>query len=121
MIFEHGAKAIATCSRRLQLASLKLSIKYQCCGGSLQCSHQKNIRFDCKSASLFTTVNDCGVIEGSFSRTKTSLSDFFLPVRYNRWLVKDMCKSRLLLNDMPVFHEDLFKIRCGRVISGNKQ
>ena len=48
MIFEHGAKAIATCSRRLQLASLKLSIKYQCCGGSLQCSHQKNIRFDCK-------------------------------------------------------------------------
>ena len=49
MIFENGAKAIATCSRRLQLASLKLSIKYQCCGGSLQCSHQKNIRFDCKA------------------------------------------------------------------------
>ena len=74
-----------------------------------------------KSASLFTTVNDCGVIEGSFSRTKTSLSVFFLPVRYNRWLGKDMCKSRLLLNDMPVFHENLFKIRCGRVIDGNKQ
>ena len=50
MIFENGAKAIATCSRRLQLASLKLSIKYQCCGGSLQSSHQKNIRFDCKTA-----------------------------------------------------------------------
>ena len=74
-----------------------------------------------KSASLFTTVNDCGVIEGSFSRTKTSLSDLVLPVRCCRWLVKDMCKSRLLLNDMPVFHENLFKIRCGRVISGNKQ
>ena len=53
MIFENGAKAIATCSRRLQLASLKLSIKYQCCGGSLQSSHQKNIRFDCKAGDIF--------------------------------------------------------------------
>ena len=47
MIFENGTKAIATCSRGLQLAQLKLSIKYQCCSGSLQSSHQKNIRFDC--------------------------------------------------------------------------
>ena len=31
-----------------------------------------------------------------------------------------MCKSRLLFNDMPVFHENLFKIRCNRVISGKK-
>ena len=37
---------------------------------------------------------------------KTSLSDFFLPVRYNWWLVKNMCKSRLLLNDMLVFNEN---------------
>ena len=49
MIFENGAKAIATCSRGLQLARLKLSIKYQCCGRGLQSSHQKNIRFDWKS------------------------------------------------------------------------
>ena len=26
-----------------------------------------------------------------------------------------MCKFRLLLNDMPVFHKNLFKIRCGQV------
>ena len=32
-----------------------------------------------------------------------------------------MCKSRLLLNDMPVFNENRFKIQCGRVISGNKR
>ena len=32
-----------------------------------------------------------------------------------------MCNSRLLLNDVPVFHENLFKIRCGRVISGIKR
>ncbi|RMX52419.1 hypothetical protein pdam_00024610 [Pocillopora damicornis] len=29
------------------------------------------------------------------------------------WL-KEMCKSRLLLNDAPVFHENLLKIWCGR-------
>ena len=52
MIFENGTKAIATCSRGLQLAQLKLSIKYQCCGGSLQSSHQKNIRFDCNYSLL---------------------------------------------------------------------
>ena len=40
------------------------------------------------------------MIEGSFARTKTSLS--FHPVRYNPWLVKDMCKSRLLLNYAPI-------------------
>ena len=32
-----------------------------------------------------------------------------------------MCKSRLLLDDVPVFHENLFKIQCSRVISGNKR
>ena len=32
-----------------------------------------------------------------------------------------MCKFRLLLNDMLVFHKNLLKIRCGRVISGNKR
>ena len=32
-----------------------------------------------------------------------------------------MCKFRLLLDDVPVFHENLFKIRCNRVISGNKR
>ena len=32
-----------------------------------------------------------------------------------------MCKSKLLLNDVPVFHGNLFKIRCGWVISGNKR
>ena len=35
------------------------------------------------------------MIAGSFARTKTSLSD--------------MCKSRLLLNYMPEFNENLFK------------
>ena len=56
-------------------------------------------------------------------RAKTSLSDFsLLSVRYNWWQFKDMCKGRLLLNDdAPVFHENLFKIRCSRVISGNKR
>ena len=39
-----------------------------------------------------------------------SLFDFSFSVRYIRWLVEDMCKSKLLLNDMPVFHENLFKI-----------
>ena len=35
---------------------------------------------------------DSGVIKGSFARTKMSLSDFFfLSVRYNGWLFKDMC------------------------------
>ena len=29
-----------------------------------------------ESASLFTSFYDCGVIEGSFARTKMSLSDF---------------------------------------------
>ena len=48
--------------------------------------------------------------------------DFLLPPSVNArsleiklfklWPVKDsMCKSRLLLNDMPVFRENLFKIR----------
>ena len=32
-----------------------------------------------------------------------------------------MCKSRLLLDDVPVFHENLFKIQCSRIISGNKR
>ena len=36
-------------------------------------------------------------------------------------LFKDMCKPRLLLDDVPVFHKNLFKIRCSRVINGNKQ
>ena len=30
-----------------------------------------------------------------------------------------MCKSRLLLNDMPVCHENLLKIPCGRIIVTN--
>ena len=29
-----------------------------------------------ESASLFTSFYDCGVIEGTFARTKTSFSDF---------------------------------------------
>ena len=32
-----------------------------------------------------------------------------------------MCKFRLLSDDVPVFHENLFEIQCSRVISGNKQ
>ena len=32
-----------------------------------------------------------------------------------------MCKSRLPLNDMPLFHENVYKIRCCRVIRGNKR
>ena len=32
-----------------------------------------------------------------------------------------MCKFRLLLDDVPVFHENLFEIRCSWVISGNKR
>ena len=38
-----------------------------------------------------------------------------LPVGDNRWLVKDMFKLRLLLNDLPVFHENLFEI-CGQIV-----
>ena len=45
----------ATCSRRLQIVRLKLLIKYQCCGGSLQGCHQKNIRFDWKWVFLFVS------------------------------------------------------------------
>ena len=36
------------------------------------------------------------MIEGSYARTKKSVSEFFLLVRYNRWLVKDMCKSKMI-------------------------
>ena len=39
-----------------------------------------------------------------------------LPVGDNRWLVKDMFKLRLLLNDVPVFHEHLFEIQCGQIV-----
>ena len=39
-------------------------------------------------------------------------SVIFLPVRYNRWQVKDMCKSRLLLNDMPSHVPDLGHAEC---------
>ena len=39
-----------------------------------------------------------------------------LPVRDNRWLVKDMFKLRLLLNDVPVFHENHFEIQCGQIV-----
>ena len=38
-----------------------------------------------------------------------------LPVGDNRWLVKDMFKLRLLLSDLPVFHENLFEI-CGQIV-----
>ena len=34
---------------------------------------------------------------------------FFLPVRYNRCLVKDMWESRLLLNVMPLFHKNFLR------------
>ena len=36
------------------------------------------------------------------------LERFFLSVGDNWWLVKDMFKLRLLLNDIPVFHANLF-------------
>ena len=36
------------------------------------------------------------------------LERFFLSVGDNWWLVKDMFKLRLLLNEVPVFHENLF-------------
>ena len=45
------------------------------------------------------------------------LERFFLLIRYNWLLVKDVFKFRLLLNNVPVFHEKLIKIRCGRVVS----
>ena len=38
-----------------------------------------------------------------------------LPVGDNRWLVKEMFKLRLLLNDLPVFHENRFEI-CGQIV-----
>ena len=38
-----------------------------------------------------------------------------LPVGDNPWLVKDTFKLRLLLNDLPVFHENLFEI-CGQIV-----
>ena len=49
-----------------------------------------------------------------FSQTRMSTRD-------NRWLVKDMFKLRLLLNDVPVFHENLFEIQCGRTVGSNKR
>ena len=36
-------------------------------------------------------------------------------------LVKDVFKLMLLLNDVPVFHEILFKIQCGRIVDSNKR
>ena len=40
-----------------------------------------------KRASLFTTFYDCGVVEGSFARTKKSISDFsFLLDTIGGWL-----------------------------------
>ena len=39
-----------------------------------------------------------------------------LPVGDNRWLVKDTFKLRLLLNDLPVFHENLSEIQCGQIV-----
>ena len=41
-----------------------------------------------------------------------------LPVGDNRWLVKDLLKLRLLLNDEPVFYKNLFEIWCGRIEGG---
>lgn len=64
-----------------------------------------------ESTSLFTGFYYCGVIEGSFKETETSWVIFFYGiVRYNWWLVKDMCKFRLLLNVMLVFNENI--VRC---------
>ena len=36
------------------------------------------------------------------------------------WLVKDLFELRLLLNDVPVFHDNLFEIWCGQIVSSNK-
>ena len=52
---------------------------------------------------------------------KNVLERFFLPVRHNGWLIKDFFEPRLLLNHVPVFHENLFKIRCGWIVSCNKR
>ena len=60
-----------------------------------------------------------GEIEGIFARTRMSFRDYFLPLRDNRWLVKDFLMLRLQLNDVPVFHENLFEIRCGRIVGSN--
>ena len=60
MIFENSEKALATCSHGLQLAQFKLSIKYQCCSGSLQSSYQKNIWFDCNAFPLTIVPSDNG-------------------------------------------------------------
>ena len=59
--------------------------------------------------------------EGIFARTRMFLRDFFLPVRDNRWLVKEFLYLRLLMNDLPVFHENLFEIRCGRMVGSSKR
>ena len=42
------------------VAQLKLSIKYQCCGGSLQGCHQKNIQFDSNSSTSLATLTYIG-------------------------------------------------------------
>ena len=42
---------------KLQLAWVKLSIKYQRCSGSLQDCHQKKIRFDCKLQSALSKTH----------------------------------------------------------------
>ena len=57
---------VAFWSRRLQLSWLKLSIKYQCCGGSLQGCHQKNNRFDCNSylCHLYIAFMQCALWVG---------------------------------------------------------
>ena len=45
-----------------------------------------------------------------------SLGDFsFLKGTIGGWL-KISFKLGLLLNDVPVFHENRFEIRCGRII-----
>lgn len=76
----------------LQPARLRLSIKHQCCRGSFQSSHQKNIRFDCKStlSELKVWVEYCnpdGAVQDPFLVRVIVLSCWpqYLIVTYFLW------------------------------------
>ena len=66
-------------------------------------SDHMQISFEAKYFVLFM------IVVLLFGADKNVLETFFLPVRRNRWLIKDFFeRPRLLLNHVPVFHENLF-------------
>ena len=79
------------------------------------------LRANCQFLVAFNRFVDFVIVARlkEFSHCLACPWEIFLPVEDNRWLVKvikDMFKLKLLLNDIPVFHENLFEIRCGRIV-----